>query len=27
VLTKTKSDEKQSQKNSTIGSYWITTFV
>ena len=26
MLTKTKSDEKQSQKNSTTRSYWITTF-
>ena len=26
VLTKTKSNEKQSQKNSTTSSYWITTF-
>ena len=26
MLTKTKSDEKKSQKNSTTGSYWITTF-
>ena len=26
MLTKTKSDEKKSQKNSTTSSYWITTF-
>ena len=26
MLTKTKSDEKKSQKISTNGSYWITTF-
>ena len=26
MLTKTKPDEKQFEKNSTIGSYWITTF-
>ena len=26
MLTKTKPDEKKFQKNSTTGSYWITTF-
>ena len=26
MLTKTKSDEKKFQKDSTIGSYWIPTF-
>ena len=26
MLTKTKSDEKKTQKYSTTGSYWITTF-
>ena len=26
MLTKTKSYEKKTQKNSTTGSYWITTF-
>jgi len=26
VLTKTKTDEKLSKKNSTTRSYWITTF-
>ena len=26
MLTKTKSDEKKFQKDSTTGSYWITTF-
>ena len=26
MLTKTKSDEKKAQNNSTNGSYWITTF-
>ena len=26
MLTKTKPDEKNFQKNSNTGSYWITTF-
>ena len=26
MLTKTKPDKKKFQKNSTTGSYWITTF-
>ena len=26
MLTKTKSDEKKTQKDPTTGSYWITTF-
>ena len=26
MLTKPKQEEKKSYKNSTIGSYWITTF-
>ena len=26
MLTKTEQEEKKFQKNSTVGSYWITTF-